>query len=242
MFSRIRRHCNFTTFVAFIALLFAMSGGAYAAQRYLITSTKQISPAVLKALKGGKGPAGANGAPGNPGAQGAQGSQGPQGPKGETGAGGAKGETGQTGEQGAEGERGPAGATGATGAKGAPWTPNSTLPQGATETGAWYAHPPAEHEEQAVSISFPIQLAGALDENHTVVAPNAACPGSAEEPKAQAGFLCIYPGLDVHANIGEIKKIGPGGESGASTAGAYFFVESTGVVSLATGSWAVTAE
>jgi Collagen triple helix repeat (20 copies) len=243
MFSRIRRHCNFMTFVAFIALLFAMSGGAYAAGRYLITSTRQISPTVLKALKGGKGPAGANGAPGSLGAQGAPGSQGSQGPKGDTGAGGAKGETGQTGEQGAEGEPGPAGATGIAGAKGEPWTPNNTLPSKAMETGAWYARLPGEHEVQAISISFPIQLASALDETHTVVAPNAACPGNAEEPKAKAGFLCIYPGLDVNVKITEIHKVGPGGESGASTAGAYFFAESTeGPVHLATGSWAVTAE
>ena len=32
-----------------LALVFAMSGGAYAASKYVITSTKQISPKVLKA-------------------------------------------------------------------------------------------------------------------------------------------------------------------------------------------------
>jgi hypothetical protein len=33
-----------------------MSGGALAAKRYLINSTKQINPKVLKALKGNVGP------------------------------------------------------------------------------------------------------------------------------------------------------------------------------------------
>ena len=49
--------------IATIALVFAMSGGAYAAKKYLITSTKQISPSVLKSLKGAAGKNGAIGAP-----------------------------------------------------------------------------------------------------------------------------------------------------------------------------------
>jgi hypothetical protein len=35
-----------------LALVFAMSGGAYAARRFVITSTKQIKPSVLKSLSG----------------------------------------------------------------------------------------------------------------------------------------------------------------------------------------------
>ena len=38
--------------MATLALIFAMSGGAYAASHYLITSTKQIKPSVLGHLKG----------------------------------------------------------------------------------------------------------------------------------------------------------------------------------------------
>jgi hypothetical protein len=33
-----------------LALVFAMTGGAYAARKIIITSTKQISPKVLKKL------------------------------------------------------------------------------------------------------------------------------------------------------------------------------------------------
>jgi hypothetical protein len=75
-----------------LALVFAMSGGAFAASHYLISSTKQISPKVLKKLKGNRGKTGVTGAPGATGATGAIGA---------TGAGGA------TGASGKEGPRGP---------------------------------------------------------------------------------------------------------------------------------------
>ena len=65
MFGGIRKRVSYTNVVLTLILVFAMSGGAYAAGRYLITSTKQISPKVLKALagkSGATGPAGAAGA------------------------------------------------------------------------------------------------------------------------------------------------------------------------------------
>lgn len=48
MFSRIRNRMIYANVAMTVALVFAMSGGAYAASRYMITSTKQISPKVLK--------------------------------------------------------------------------------------------------------------------------------------------------------------------------------------------------
>lgn len=71
-----------------LVLVIALAGTGYAAQRYVITSTKQISPQVVKSLKGKPGPAGPRGvagAPGPPGAPGAQGPVGPQGPQGSQG-------------------------------------------------------------------------------------------------------------------------------------------------------------
>jgi hypothetical protein len=73
------------TAIALVALFFALGGTAIAAHHYLITSTKQIKPSVLKKLKlpganGATGARGANGAPGPQGPQGAPGAQGPQGP------------------------------------------------------------------------------------------------------------------------------------------------------------------
>ena len=83
-----RTHLTYANVTATLALVFAMSGGALAAKHYLINSTKQISPKVLKALKGktgkagaiGKeGPAGKDGAPGAPGATGKEGLRGADG-------------------------------------------------------------------------------------------------------------------------------------------------------------------
>jgi hypothetical protein len=94
-----RGRLNYANVVATLALFFAMSGGALAAKHYLITSTKQINPKVLKELKGNTGAMGARGAPGAPGAAsagpiGAAGKEGPPGPKGENGPPGSIGEIG----------------------------------------------------------------------------------------------------------------------------------------------------
>jgi hypothetical protein len=45
-----RRHLSYANVTATLALVFAMTGGALAANHYLLTSTKQISPKVLKQL------------------------------------------------------------------------------------------------------------------------------------------------------------------------------------------------
>jgi hypothetical protein len=62
--------------IASLALFVAMGGTSLAASHYVISSTKQINPKVIKKLKGNSGPRGLAGS------QGLQGSQGPQGPVG----------------------------------------------------------------------------------------------------------------------------------------------------------------
>lgn len=63
--------------LAFAALLIAMTGTAFGAKRYLIKSTKQISPRVIKKLQGNRGVQGAQGARGQDGAAGTTGPRGP---------------------------------------------------------------------------------------------------------------------------------------------------------------------
>jgi hypothetical protein len=66
-----------TGVIALLALFLALGGTAIAAHHYLITSTSQIKPSVLKKLKGNTGPAGPAGAIGPAGASGPQGPAGP---------------------------------------------------------------------------------------------------------------------------------------------------------------------
>jgi hypothetical protein len=194
MFSAMRRRLHFSpaTVVAGLALVFAMSGGAYAAKKYLITSTKQISPSVLKALQGKAGVAGAVGAPGAAGAQGPAGPAGPAGPKGETGSSGKEGKQGEPGKAGKDGVTGKSvegvaiapgdpgcegrggveyaieGSTESkevcTGKEGSPWTAGGTLPPGATETGAW-----SFNASEASSIAPGAPMGNG--KNHTVFVP-----------------------------------------------------------------------
>jgi hypothetical protein len=82
---KIQKRFTYANVTATLALVFAMSGGALAASHYVITSTKQISPKVVKALKGQNGAAGAAGPAG------------PAGPAGAAGAAGAAGKEGPAG-------------------------------------------------------------------------------------------------------------------------------------------------
>src|ERR1039458_8720993 len=95
-----------TPTVAWLALLFSMTGTGIAASRYIITSTSQIKPSVLKKLE----KPGPRGAPSIGGVQ-VVGVQGPQGPSGVVGVQGPQGPSGVAGT-GSVGSQGPTGATG----------------------------------------------------------------------------------------------------------------------------------
>jgi hypothetical protein len=77
-----RKRITYANVAATLALVLSMSGGALAASHYLINSTKQISPKVLKKLKGNVGPAGLQGKEGPQGKEGVTGKEGKEGKQG----------------------------------------------------------------------------------------------------------------------------------------------------------------
>jgi len=213
MFSSIRKRLTFANVAMTLALVFAMSGGAYAAKKYLITSIKQIKPSVVAQLKGKDG---------KDGAQGPAGAQGPVGPAGKDGAQGKEGLNGTDGKDGKAGATGPAGPTGPTGPKGLTGPEGQsgfteTLPPGKTETGEWslVRNVPGSGERVAAANSFNIPLASVptahylrktgkepfyngeteKEEERTV----AGCSGTVVSPTAAAGNLCIYTSEEASA-------------------------------------------
>ncbi len=80
-----RRHLTYANVAATLALVFAMGGAAMAASHYVINSTKQINPKVLKALRGRAGHTGKAGAAGPQGKEGTQGKEGAAGKEGPAG-------------------------------------------------------------------------------------------------------------------------------------------------------------
>ena len=256
MFSRIRGRFTYANVVVTFALVFALSGGAYAASRYVITSTKQISPKVLKSLKGANGANGASGAPGAQGVQGSQGAQGPQGPQGPQGAGGPAGQgvTSKTvttkeaacnKEGGSEFTAGSSKTFACNGKEGSPWTEGGTLPSGKSLKGEWGASISATGlNAMADFVSFGIPLSSVpvahyFKEGETPTA-GSGCTGSAAEPGAEKGNLCVF--TETAANVFQ----GEGFEPKVETVGLFGFSvhaisKEAGIAQVA-GTWAVTAE
>jgi hypothetical protein len=203
--------------VAIVALIAALGGVAYAAQGLNSTQKKEVKKIAKKFA-------------GKPGAPGPEGKQGPEGKP------GAEGKEGKQGTQGIPGEEGK------EGPEGSPWTAGGTLPSGKTETGNWaygFANEKEVGVPQFVSLSFNIPLATISEEVHYVkqaeAAPAGCTGGTAAEPKADPGNLCIYA-LE-EANVIFVPS---GGLPHPDTSGALIGIFPSATNAVAFGSWAVT--
>ncbi len=200
MFSPLRNRFGIPGVISVIALVFAMLGGAYAANN---SSGGGKATASAKAKKGPRGPKGATGPAGPAGAQGPAGANGKDGANGANGSNGASGTNGKSvvtatlnpgqggcAEGGASvevsgesatkksvcnGEEGPAGNAGTPGS---PWVVG-TAPTGALLKGVWTLPPgytaAAAGEVIPVSVSSVVPLNGAVLA-HLVAAGPAANP------------------------------------------------------------------
>jgi hypothetical protein len=243
------------TIISVLALVFAMTGGAYAANKYLISSTKQISPKVLKQLQGKAGKAGANGANGAAGPAGPQGSGGAQGPGGPAGPQGPTGPTGPKGEIGPKGAKGENGTTGFT----------ETLPSEKSERGVWSVLYTATAAGQlgsaAISYTIPLETApsatkaqnfigieeGQGETNENKVAIPSHCKGTIEKPEAVPGNVCVFVRQSSNATPGPLGELFLDPQTGSSTvsgpAGVVMDFGATAIGPVfADGVWVVTAK
>jgi hypothetical protein len=213
MLQTLRTRFGIPGVISVIALVFAMAGGAFAANN-LASSSGSKASASAKGKPGPRGPRGKTGKPGPAGPQGPAGSKGDAGAPGSAGAAGANGISvtsasepkgtnckeggskftavngttfacnGEKGVQGIQGEPGPT-CDEATG--------QCLLPPGATETGVW-AFSSAPTLTGLTSISYPFRLSKEPTKNFVPFGSTvpAECPGSTKEPKAAPGNVCVY--------------------------------------------------
>lgn len=177
MLNIVRRNLNLPTAVAVVALVFAMTGGAFAAKDQLTSSKQTAKHKKKKGKRGPRGPRGKRGAPGPVGPQGIPGLHGVPGPKGDRGAQGPKGDTGS------------------------PWTAGGFLPSGKSLGGTWVAGVGPEilpgKGAAAASISFGLPVSAPpevviIKKEQEGIENPAKCPGSLAVPLAAPGKLCLY--------------------------------------------------
>jgi hypothetical protein len=223
--------------VAIVALVVALTGVAFAATGLNSKQKKEVKK-IAKQFAGKQGPAGP---------------QGPAGAKGDNGAKGDKGDKGDTGVEGKQGKQGNPGPPGEDGAC-SEANPECVAPSGATETGVWAVG--NDDGPSFVPLTFNLQLAEAPEALHyvnpageevvqgtgeIVTVPATKCLGSADEPTAPAGEICVYADEEELFNA----EYGYRPESFFEhlyTSGATFFFFLQPEDGWAFGTWAVTAK
>jgi hypothetical protein len=264
--------------VAIVALVAALGGGAYAATGGSSDGKATASAKAKQGKPGKPGKTGPAGPAGPAGAAGPAGPKGDTGAPGANGSNGANG-VGVTGVPVVAGQEGcPAGGVKYTSASGAnticngkagPTGPSGfgeTLPAEKTATGVWSFGETLEMPSLIVyqPISFPIKLPEALDEDHVHVikqngeelsfptnnANPTECEGTATDPTATPGNLCVYIsadsereniGLGPSGGINPIKDPTTENEPGAAETGALLVFSAIKESAYVGGTWAVTA-
>jgi len=245
MFSTLRTRFGIPGVISVIALVFAMFGGAYAASNS--SGGHAVASKAKKAKTGQRGPRGPRGATGP---------AGPQGPAGPAGAPGAKGDVGANGSNGTNGTSATTAAyTGSECANGGVEVKSAsptayvcngedgqtgfteTLPSGKSEHGVWLYN---SGGGSRVPISFPIPLPAGVAVHYMPKGgePTEECPGTAAEPAAASGNLCLY--------IAELSSEPPfvfaiNTEGGGTEAGKGGVVVQFSGTTNGFGPWAVTA-
>lgn len=223
------------TVISIIALVFAMLGGAYAANKD--SAGSEANASAKKVVKGPRGPRGKTGPAGT------AGPAGPAGAKGETGAAGSNGSNGTNGADGADGVNGEDGLSVIStpippgeeacdelggsefeveesgeqtfACNGNPAEFPATLPGGVTETGFWALPSTASPEGgYLASVSFPIPLAGNIEGSKTLIEgvdPEVTfdehCEGAAASPTAESGYLCVYVKGTINVTLSTLGEI-----------------------------------
>ncbi|HEU5253085.1 MAG TPA: hypothetical protein VFU16_07160 [Solirubrobacterales bacterium] len=208
MFSRIHQKLGNAGFaISIVALVLALTGGAYAAGKLTGKQKKEVEKIAKKAAKktakpGPAGPAGGPGAKGDTGAAGSNGTNGTAGANGKSVVASAASNTECTGGVGGtkfevEGSGTPShvcnGKNGQTGF-------TATLPPGQTETGSWSIGLTAVNDNlpKYAAISFPIPLAAPIASDHVIhvkwdeVGPSECEQGTSDAPAAAPGYFCVY--------------------------------------------------
>jgi hypothetical protein len=255
--SRIHQKLGTAGFViSIVALVAALSGGAYAASGGLSGKQKKEVEKIAKKYAGKPGAAGAAGAAGPAGAKGDTGAAGTSGLNGAAGAGVTSKAVAAGAASKCEGRGGSEfSASGQTtfacnGKEGkSGFSPE--LPSGETSVGVWSANGASTAQGStyaAISFPYPVEAGGypvhfVTHEEIEMETGPAACTGSTEEPTAEAGNLCVYEnngfGLSFFT---EWNPENGSLSAGAGTMGTILQFSVTEPFGFARGVWALTAE
>jgi hypothetical protein len=210
MISRIHGRLGTAGFIiAMVALIAALTGTAFATVDKLSKQEKKEVKSIAKKFA-------------TAGPVGAVGPAGPQGPA------GSRGEVGPQGEQGEQGKQGEPGPT------------ETNLPSGKTVRGLWQFQT-SDTGEAYATISYPLRVVPTPVEEIFVEVgqSNEECPGTAANPQAKPGRLCIY--AQVLQNTANFPQASGNYDSTTGWRGTFEVTDPT-KAALGYGSWAVTAK